>query len=274
MSKAPSVSMYGVREATSSADELDVLAEQIRLRGYAVLSSGYSSSHLDRLSEAFDQAAITYEKTYSTKADLSALNELNTLRAPLALDKHFLDVAREPKVLALANKLIGGQVILNQQNGVINPPSSGEYNQGHFHRDLPYQHWISSHPLAINALFCLDDFSSLNGATRVVPASHKSEPFPTPETVEEIAVSIEAPRGSFLILDCMVYHSGGANSTSHPRRAINTVYSTPILKQQISIPTLLGDDFEAGDPELRSFLGYGWEVPVSVLDYLERRART
>jgi len=51
------------------------------------------------------------------------------------------------------SKLIVGKFILNQQNG-INPPGE-TCNQSAWHRDLPYQHYVSSTPLTINALLCM-----------------------------------------------------------------------------------------------------------------------
>jgi len=86
--------------------------------------------------------------------------------------------------------------VLNQQNGVINPPHSERYNQGAWHRDLPYQHFVSSRPLAINALFCLDQFTIENGATKVLPASHRQEAFPSDDFVQSQATPVTAPAGS------------------------------------------------------------------------------
>ncbi len=84
----------------------------------------------------------------------------------------FLRLATHPKLAEVLGKLIAGKYVLNQQNGVVNPPGES-YNQASWHRDLPHQHFVSSSPLAVNALFCLDDFVAANGATFVLPASHK-----------------------------------------------------------------------------------------------------
>src|SRR5262249_26064982 len=158
--------------------------------------------------------------------------EHNTIRAPLAIDKLFLTLALNPNILTICRRLIADYIVLNQQNGIINPPHGQSYNQGAFHRDLPYQHFVSSHPLAINALFCLDEFTEDNGATYVVPASHKQEAFPSDATVAASQVQICAAAGSFIVLDCMVYHRGGVNRTGRPRRAMNHVYSVPIMRPQ------------------------------------------
>ena len=141
-----------------------------------------------------------------------------------------------------------------------------------WHRDLPYQHFVSSRPLAVNALFCLDPFTIDNGATQVLPASHRQEAFPSDRFVEAEAVTIVAPAGSFIILDCMMFHSGGVNITDRSRRAVNHVYSIPLLRQQIDLPAALGETFAAGG-ELRKLLGYDVRTPRSVAEYLATRAR-
>jgi ectoine hydroxylase-related dioxygenase (phytanoyl-CoA dioxygenase family) len=84
---------------------------------------------------------------------------------------------------------------------------------------IPYQHFVSSRPLAINALFCLDDFTSENGATNILPASHRHEPFPSASFIAREARQIFAPAGSFLVLDAMTLHCGGSQSSQKQRRA-------------------------------------------------------
>jgi ectoine hydroxylase-related dioxygenase (phytanoyl-CoA dioxygenase family) len=126
--------------------------------------------------------------------------------------KSLLAPARNPVILEICKRSISGDQILSQQNGVINPPAK-TYNQGAWHRDLPYQHVVFSRPMAINALFCLDPFTAENGATMVLPATHKQEEFPSDRFVDGSTVQVCAPAGSDIVLDCMLCHSG-----AEPRR--------------------------------------------------------
>jgi ectoine hydroxylase-related dioxygenase (phytanoyl-CoA dioxygenase family) len=190
----------------------------------------------------------------------------------LSYEPLFLELATNRPVLEICRRIISGYVVLNQQNGIINPPNATQYNQGAWHRDLPYQHFVSSRPLAINALFCLDEFTVENGATMVLPASQHQEMFPSDPFVGEHALTVTAPAGSFIVLDCMVYHSGGVNTTPRPRRAVNHVYSIPLIRQQIDLPSALGRNF-VEDSEVRRLLGYEISQPGSVAEYLSSRAR-
>jgi ectoine hydroxylase-related dioxygenase (phytanoyl-CoA dioxygenase family) len=261
---------YGVKERTQESDDvIGPAVESLRLLGHAVVDGGYAPAELKALSEAFNRAHRMQLAKHGADA-LAAIDEHNTIRAPLSLEPVFLKLCTNPVVLKLCEALLGDRFILNQQNGIINPPHGAKYNQGAYHRDLPYQHFVTSRPLALNALFCLDVFTVENGATKVISGSHKQEAFPSDGAVEALEAQVVAPAGSFIVLDGMVFHSGSVNRTAVARRAVNHVYTLPFIKQQIELPTLLGDKYR-GDPVLRHLLDYDNEPTRSVATYYERR---
>jgi ectoine hydroxylase-related dioxygenase (phytanoyl-CoA dioxygenase family) len=127
-------------------------------------------------------------------------------------------------------------------------------------------------PIAINALFCVDDFTFENGATFVLPASHKCEAFPSENYVKKNALQIEAKAGSFIVLDCMVFHTGGFNKTNLERRAVNHLYNIPYFKQQINIPMNMTSTKLSA--EAIDILGFNYVEPSSISDYLSKRTGT
>jgi len=261
---------YGVVQRDNADSELEVLAEQIRRLGYAVLDSGYSADQVAEISRQFELARGAYIGQWG-EARLRSLNEFHTIRALLTHgDRVFLQLAMHPTLLSLISLLIDGKFALNQQNGVINP--AGEtYNQGAWHRDLPYQHFLSSTPLAVNALFCVDDFTLENGSTFVLPASHKAAAFPSAQYVERHALQLEAKAGQFIVMDCMLFHTGGQNRSQDERRAINHAYMIPYFKQQIDIPASIGA--HGLTPRELDVLGFNYPTPASVHDYLAAREK-
>ncbi|UIK08710.1 phytanoyl-CoA dioxygenase family protein [Neorhizobium galegae] len=271
MNEISPVPRYGVREQVRSESAIDKACESLRLLGYAVVGGGYSAEQMAQFSQAFDNAREKLFAKYG-RDELTAIDEHNTIRVLMQMDPLFLELAMNKNILEICRRLIGGTVMLNQQNGVINPPLGERYNQGAYHRDLPHQHFTSTRPLAINALFCVDQFTTDNGATFVVPASHKQEEFPSDLSVSDFQIQVTAPAGSFIVLDCMLYHAGGVNRTEKPRRAVNHVYTIPLIKQQISLPTALGDDF-THDTAARTLLGYNFQVPDSVEGYYATRKK-
>lgn len=259
---------YGILIQDQFESQSDEIVEQVNRLGYAILDSGYSKEKIKEISDSFD---LTYEKYvhhWGAKY-LSELSELHTIRALLTHDLPiFLELVTNANLLEVINKLIKGKFILNQQNGIINPPGE-KYNQGIWHRDLPYQHYTSSSPLAINALFCIDDFTQENGSTFVLPSSHKSVKFPSNQYLLKNALQVKAKAGQYILLDCMLFHSGGFNNTSSVRRAINHVYTIPYFKQQINLPKNI-DSSNLSSSKLE-LLGFKNEEPSSIKNYLESR---
>ena len=67
----------------------------------------------------------------------------------MSINIKFLEIAKDKNLNAVLKQLIPGRYVLNQQNAVVNPPKK-QFDQAKWHRDLPYQHYTSNRPLAIN----------------------------------------------------------------------------------------------------------------------------
>lgn len=261
---------YGVKEQPVAADELDVKLQELDLCGYTVLHSGFSEAVLNDLRERLERFLSEQETRFGGHEPLKRINEADTLRAPLIWDEAFLNVAVHPQLIELCRRALGEYFIINQQNGIRNPPVSRGHHQASYHRDLPYQHFVSSRPLALNALLCLDPFTPENGATRVLPGSHKIEYFPDNRVVRSLEVAANVPAGAYLLLNSMVFHCAGVNTTEGPRRAVNTVFTVPIIKQQIALPPNLEGRYDK-DPWLRRLLGFEVDPPRSLEAWFESR---
>lgn len=261
---------YGVWLRDDAPGPIEQAIQTLRLTGYAVVDSGLDTAELEHLRSSFD-AIRTAEETGPNAALRRAIGEGEMLRCPLSRDPAFVQLASNPAILAICQAMIGPGFILNQQNGIVNPAGAKSYSQSPLHRDLPYQHFVSSRPLAINALFCMDAFTEENGATFVIPASHKVEAFPSEPVIQAERRQISAPAGSFLVLDCMVWHGGGQNRSARDRRAVNHLYTMAMMRQQIDLPAALGDGFTA-DPKLRQLLGFQHPQPRSIEEYLSLQA--
>ena len=260
---------YGVLIQDKPKSEYDEIAEQVRRLGYAILDSGYSKRRLRKISEIFNATSTAYLRKFKIRR-LAQMGEHNAIRAPLVHGgSMFINLATNPRLLAVLKRLIPGKYILNQQNGVINPPRES-YSQGAWHRDLPYQHFVCSSPIAVNALFCVDAFTEDNGSTFVLPASHRSENFPSDSFVRRNALQITANAGQYIVLDCMLFHGGGFNDTATPRRAVNHVFTIPFFKQQIALPNIM--DQSALTAEQREIFGMNCHEPASVEEFLSHRA--
>jgi len=263
------VASYGVRDMSTALDMLDVHAEELRLVGYTVLDSGLSTDAIAQYRDRIGAIVHMQESEFGGKELIGQIGEANTGRALLAYDEAFLSLAANPLLIGLVQRMLGEFVILSQQNSILLEPGD-KHNQAKYHRDLPYQHFTSSRPLAINALFCVDPFTIENGATKVIPGSHKYEPFPSEATVRRLERVAVAPAGSFIVLDAMVFHSAGRNRSNAIRHGVNHVFVLPFMRQQIDLPRMLNGKY-ADDPFLRKLLGYETQTPAGVIEWRQER---
>lgn len=156
-------------------------------------------------------------------------------------------------------------VVLLMQNGVINRPDRAQA-QTAWHRDLNYQHWVSSRPIAISAMVCLEDFTEETGGTVFLAASHKIEPMPSETILRSAGETPKAYAGSIVLFDSMVFHRAGINQSKRVRRGINHVVGAPILAQTIDIPRMRGNSAPA-DPLIAGYLGFRWNPVASVANW-------
>lgn len=100
-----------------------------------------------------------------------------------------------------------------------------------FHTDAGSWHRVQhqeQNEILISANCALTDFTATNGATRVVPGSHRWEKDRTPRD-DEVCLAV-MPRGAALIYAGNVIHSGGANREVEARVGLYLGYIVSWLR--------------------------------------------
>ncbi|MBV9860260.1 MAG: phytanoyl-CoA dioxygenase family protein [Alphaproteobacteria bacterium] len=264
------IGTYGiVRAAPAPEDDISALLEQLAVNGFAVreqiLTRGEVASLNDRLEAVYRRQC----DEVGGEGALAKIEDADIVRCALAYDDAFLELAQHPAIIEVATRFIGPTLVLMMQNGVINRPQRRQA-QARWHRDLNYQHWVATAPLALSALVCLEDFNENTGGTLVLPASHKIEGFPSDRFVQENEVTVEAASGSVILMDAMVFHRSGINRSNRVRRGVNHVIGVPILSQPVDIPRMLGREAPQ-DPWLAGYLGYRWNPVRDVREWRLRK---
>lgn len=249
---------YGANIQINTNSLVDYCLEELTINGFSVLENVLNSVDLEKCRERID-AVYQIQKNNFGEENLRSINEENLVRCPLAYDEFFLDIATNFKVLEVVKRILGDYFILHLQNGIINRPTE-VHHQSLWHRDLPYQNFVISKPIAIGALFCIDDFTNESGSTMVLPHSHRMEEIPSNQYLEKFSKQILAKAGSVILFDSMLFHRAGYNASNFIRRAINNVYVVPILKQQINLVDALKGKY-SDDEFLSKFLGYKSNPP-------------
>jgi hypothetical protein len=96
----------------------------------------------------------------------------------------------------------------------------------------------SGYEVQCNTIWAMTDFTAENGATRVVPGSHKLEDRLRLTEAETEPAEMEA--GSVLFYTGALYHGGGANHSQAVRIGLNITYALAWLRQEenqyLSVP--------------------------------------
>jgi ectoine hydroxylase-related dioxygenase (phytanoyl-CoA dioxygenase family) len=175
----------------------------------------------------------------------------------------FLRLAEQPDVLALVDRVLLPSYLLSTEQSIRLHP--GEAAQS-WHTDDAFYPWPRPRPapLAITVVWAIEDFTADNGATELVPGSHRwGDEHPDAPGARSVApVAAVMPAGSVLVFDAALWHRGGHNRSAGTRLAISPQYCQPYLRTQESqLLVVPPDAARACSDRVRALLGYSIHPP-------------
>ena len=206
------LSRYGVEDASVPA----AAREALDLDGWCLLPDVLDAARLEALRELLElELATAPETVVDRQGGTRHVSEL-------PWQDRLYDVAyTHPALLASVHHVLGRPFRLFHLSA--RDPRQGFGLQG-LHTD-----WMPRQPdepdRVVTALWLLDDFTADNGATRLVPGSHRGpQPLPktmtTPDAHHPDERLVEAPAGSVLVFNAHLYHGGTRNEAGTPRRVL------------------------------------------------------
>jgi ectoine hydroxylase-related dioxygenase (phytanoyl-CoA dioxygenase family) len=176
----------------------------------------------------------------------------------IARSPSFRPLAIHPLVTGTLDQVLGDHATSYQLHLTqvidIGPGEPGQL----VHRDqwaFDFFPFPSGYEVECHVMWAMTDFTELNGATRVIPGSHKWEDKLRPQYEE--TVPAEMPKGSVFFYVGSVYHGGGANQSDERRLGINVGYTLSWLRQEenqyLACPP---DVARTIDEDLAKLIGY------------------
>lgn len=178
--------------------------------------------------------------------------------ALFAKTRAFDGLATHPLLLTVLDAVLGSGYQLSAPVGIeIGPGEKAQvlhYDDAIYPMPRPHDHVV------VNTMWAFDNFVEANGATRIVPGSHRwHDERPTEQTP---TICAEMPAGSVLIFIGSLWHGGGANRTDRPRLGVLLEYAAGWVRPQenhvLAVPR---EVVRTLDPRLQELLGYGVYPP-------------
>ncbi len=214
--------------------DLDQAEQDIREFGLAIIPDALDRDQLARVRDALYRAAQAdrargREQKFALDYEQDTTNQ--RIWNVLSRDPVFSDLVEHPGGLRLIRSVLGWPALLGNISANITGPGGGEMV---LHADQIFvpTPWPTD-PQGANIAWCVDDFREDNGATRIVPGSHKWHRPPEPHEAQIETVALEAPAGSMICFESRLWHKTGNNRTADETRAgIFAWYTKPIYRQQ------------------------------------------
>lgn len=239
--------------------DLDAVVAQIDERGYCVVENVIPP-------EVVAQArAVLMDLVHAEATD--AARQARTQRVGEIAVKHqvFRDLLCNETVLSVWRRFVGEDIYCSSWSANIAYPGFAQYG---WHVDYPY--WSIKPPwpldfIAGQTIWMLDDFTAANGATGIVPFSHRfgHPPEAPTDCWRDDGVVLEGKAGSIALGHGAWYHSARPNTTDEYRCCLLGMYLKPCLIPQEDMHAQL-EKIEEPSDLVRQLMGGNQHRPRNV----------
>ena len=242
----------GVTEDTLSASEVAQLDE----RGYAYFENVLSPDQLEVIRARFDE--IEAAEGNEAGEEMARVKEAHVGRLANLVNKGecFKPCYTNPRILAAMAHVMQDEIHFDSLNGRNCPP--GEGHQA-LHCDAMGTPDEKGYRVC-QSLWILDDFTPENGATRIVPGTHKLGKRPADVVSDPLASHpdeelVLAPAGTVVVFNGHCWHGGTKNRSQRQRRVLHGCYTRrDAEQQQVQVDWLSPETVGALPPSVRYVL--------------------
>jgi ectoine hydroxylase-related dioxygenase (phytanoyl-CoA dioxygenase family) len=237
---------------TLSAPDVAVHLERIEEHGYSIIEDAIEPALLDELTDELhrlevDLGIVPATNEFEGSQTVRIYNLL--LHGPA-----FERIPVHPNVLPVVEGVLDDGCLISSVSSIA--ICAGETPQP-IHADDQLMPIPKPHPPTVcNTMWALTDFTEANGATRIIPGSHRADRSPDYGSPYD-SIPAEMRRGSVLVWHGSLWHGGGANTTPDRRIGIAMNYCAGYIRQQenqqLGIPREVAAGFEE---RLQRLCGY------------------
>lgn len=236
MNMQEALNSLNVTDSILTSDEINQLDEQ----GYLPLHNVLTQDQIVAFRNRLNELTIAEGERAGTEVHQEAgTNRLSNL---INKDPMFDICYTHPRVLAAMNYVLKNDFKLSSLNSRASLPGEGlqalHADWGEAVESGDYQ--------VCNSIWLLVNFTANNGATRVVPNTHRSGQHPKDALDDPIAthpdeVQVIAPAGTVVIFNSHLWHGGTVNHSESPRYALHSYFCRRHQSQQLDQQAYLSE---------------------------------
>jgi ectoine hydroxylase-related dioxygenase (phytanoyl-CoA dioxygenase family) len=211
--------------------------EELKENGYTLVPNLISDEECERFKGLLEEDHKRYSNFYegASAAPEGALANKSGEKVVFNLhnrDLSWFKLFEKPEILLLLDNVLKKGSYNNDEPYYLNnisarcPLKGFDGQQLHLDSNLPGVNYC----IAVNVLWMLDDFTLDNGATRVVPGSHKWTSYAPDGIQHKDEIRITGNKGSALVFNANLWHGGANNTTDESRWGVALGYVRWFIK--------------------------------------------
>ena len=255
-----------MQDTALSEGALAKALHEIEDQGYTLLDNVISEELLDAVSVELlrierDREIVPASNDFEGQKTVRIYNLL-------AYGAPFSRVPIHPAVLPVVEGVLDDGCLISSVSSIS--IDSGESAQS-IHADDQLIGLKRPHAAIVcNSMWAITDFTEANGATRIVPGSHKAPRSPEFGRQDIESIPAEMQRGSVLVWNGSLWHGGGTNQTDERRVGSAMNYCAGFIRQQENQQLGVPRDVAAKFPKrLQGLMGYG--VYRNLIGHINKR---
>lgn len=210
--------------STTVGASVETDVEHLNQHGYVVVPRVLSGAQLQRIKT---ELAPYLRGTLRGRNDFEGF-ETERVYALLAKAPVIAELVEHPRILPIVDRVLAPNYLLSANLAIRLYP--GETRQPLHFDDGFYKVARPRRAFGVSTIWAVDDFTTENGATEIIPGSHRwgdERPAEDDPRIESVIM----PAGSVVVFMGTLWHRGGANRSATPRLAITPQYCEAWLRQ-------------------------------------------
>jgi len=259
---------------------VDKYVKEIHENGYTIIENVLAPDQCDLFVDLLETDYARWSPRYKGSAETShSLNDKSCEKVVFNMhnkDMRYYDLFDHPEVLPVVNAVLKEGSYKNSEAvnllniSARNPAPYADAQQLHLDSNLPGR---GGYPLILVALFMLEDFTEENGATRIMPGSHKFDGYAEDGKYYDEEITVTGSRGSVLLFDGALWHGSGKKLDDSSRWAVILGYGRWFIKPSFDFSRNIPDAvFDQLSDSRKRLLGLDSNPPIDEFTRVTRRS--